>query len=924
MKYSLLSVFLFSFLAAFSQNIPANEGGIRCGADAAYFASLTKGGSWHHKTTSTFTSLASFPSYAIVDCGKFRLYYEDLITSNPQEGFSDVTLGAIRRNNLCNVLTYIQSVFDFSSIPSGNPIRIHVSESYAALNPLPVGYGFLARGGPYHPAGPGITNGFVFDFTNTGVDPNPGDYHGDLVVNYGGYTWYPSGTSYVMHSFTFQDNDAAPFVNCRIDLNRTLLHEMGHILGFLSFINYVGGFPGSVAGGNLFSGMDYNIMKGNVFPGYSLSKLVLGTTASPYINPLYATDTNALNRNDLWLNNLTASDNHPVFSESRNFIGSDLMGSLVSHLEDNGWAYSNQQRHSPGYHPRYIMAPTAILGDKSRQYTKGEIQNFHNLGYNLASAYMSTSGATITNHTPYSKKMARYNYNLYNLDFAETLPADYTMTNNIGSSITINLLTDTTVTDADGDPISVMPGSLFNLRGCGNGGNNHNLLTLGSGGSSITYTPRPNFYGRAQFGFNLWDGKEKGSYVIYTIDVAKGTAVSTPPGSNLVLNGGFEEGSEVKLLATAENIPNTTFFMDGHWTNLLSQDFSDAQPYSFYAAPYIDYSNISSLIKNSNISCTGTTYTEFAGGGGYGSFPETWPAYHPMSIDSSDRYKMFWGYGYSYFYLGDSARHCHKYTVEFDYFDGDTSSIVPGSALTFTFGFVNAPFDVTPSIAGPAAIPFVYSFDKSITVDTVWHHATIHFTYCADTSSAIFCLRALSTGCMLMENLSLIEDTTITPLVVSITDTITGLSNRLTASINNIGCGYTYLWNTGATTPAITVTATTAPVTYTVTATDGCGSTSQTITIANFALGTPGENPAKFAIYPNPAGKSFIISGSFAINSNLQVQITDMSGRAVGSKHLLYNGSPMEIQTDLPNGVYIVKLTDAAGNKDQQRLVICK
>ena len=146
---NLLTVFMiisFSSIGAFGQK-PAvtktpdllSRHPQACGADAGYFASLIpasakKGG----KTTSGITPLGSFPSYAIVNCGKFRLYYEDLITSNPQEGFSDLTLGATRRNTLCDVLTYLQNVFDFSAVPAGNPIRLHVSQSFGTLYPLPV------------------------------------------------------------------------------------------------------------------------------------------------------------------------------------------------------------------------------------------------------------------------------------------------------------------------------------------------------------------------------------------------------------------------------------------------------------------------------------------------------------------------------------------------------------------------------------------------------------------------------------------------------------------------------------------------------------------------------------------------------------------------------------------------------------------
>ncbi|MBK8703283.1 MAG: hypothetical protein IPN33_06425 [Saprospiraceae bacterium] len=96
---------------------------------------------------------------------------------------------------------------------------------------------------------------------------------------------------------------------------------------------------------------------------------------------------------------------------------------------------------------------------------------------------------------------------------------------------------------------------MTNIRGWETAANN-NYNQLDFVDQTITYTPRPNFYGRAQFGFKLFDGKEAGSYHIYTIDVLRGTnnLAGCAPGSNLILNGDLEEGTEVKQLGVIESV----------------------------------------------------------------------------------------------------------------------------------------------------------------------------------------------------------------------------------------------------------------------------------------------------------------------------------------------------------------------------------
>lgn len=766
---------------------------------------------------------SSFEAQAIDTCGKFRVFYEDLLSTNPHVGFGDPTLGATRRSTYCAVLSYIQSVFDFSNIPSSDLICLYVAKSYApsAGSLAPRGTTFYAEASPYYiiPSGGGVVNGYVNDYMRSGSNPNPGSYHACIMVNFD--STYSDDTSKTT-VINYQNDYTATFVNCNVDLFSTLLHETTHAMGWLSLLQflpttgayYQSNMTPSFSFPNVVTSLDTAIYVGSVYPSTSLTKLI---GAGYTIN----TGTNA--NNNYWLNNKPAPDNYPVLSGNTLFPSSTyetstpgLTGSYGSHLDDQMMSYSVRQRISPGDNQNYVMGPSGAPGRLFRTYTKAELLSIAQiLHINFTSSFSTANASMLSNHTPFSKKMAGYaSYFSDSIElFPDTVTHDYQMVNN-GGSLTINLYNDNTLTDADGDSIHVMPGTLINFRGCGNGGNNHAQLTLSNNNKTITYTPRANFFGRAQFGFSAWDGKEKGSYVIYTIDVAKGSNVSYTPGNNMVLNGDFEEGTETRTVAL-DTIPNTTdeyyYIREG---KMLGINFSDSHPFDYFTNPKRYGAGI--MVHNAHIECIGTHFTSEAGS-------TAWPAWVGGAIDNpsgaptgGERYQMF-AFDSAFYSLYAPVKKCNHYTLEFDAVLRTGAS---PQSFAFTIGFADTVIGTGRGI-GPS---LKYYFDTSINLSASWQHITIPFWYCGADSAKLLNIisHVLLENYVFLDNISLKQDLTPPSLTATINATRqSSCMTLLTPVISNGACNITHKWSTGATTATISVSSNTSG-TYRDTISDGC------------------------------------------------------------------------------------------------------
>lgn len=335
-----------------------------CGLDTAFIKKsiIDTNGIHPHGHLTPYTAASMFSAAAIDTCGSgiFAVYYED-IEGATGIGFDDPTIvgastiGQIRRNTFCMVLSYIESVFDFSLIPTTNPIRIHVNQAYAPVTGFfaPPGTGFLATGSPTFPAIPPfpIENGNVHRYVTTGIDiVDPDAYHAEIHVNFD--MVYSSPTTGV--GISYHNDGATPVLSCETDLYSTLLHEMTHSMGWLSFVAFPlpGVPPGTpitpamvndltpflpfFGGADIYTSIDYSVHVGTIFPTTTLSKLVIGPPTAPTLN-LAATAPNINCNNNYWINDNHASvNNQPVFSGQLvpTWMTDMVIPSYLNHLDD--------------------------------------------------------------------------------------------------------------------------------------------------------------------------------------------------------------------------------------------------------------------------------------------------------------------------------------------------------------------------------------------------------------------------------------------------------------------------------------------------------------------------------------------------------------------------------------------------------------
>jgi hypothetical protein len=745
-----------------------------------------------------------YPAAGIITCGKFKVYYDD-VAYTTGGGFDEPGgIGSTRRNTMCAVLTYIESVYDFGNIPSGQYIRLHVDSSYTHTYHSPdkanIGFGAPFFNRPL-PTGT-IANGFIYDYIHTGSDPMPGNWHGEVQFNFDSLTvvdYFKSVSSgNLVVAVDFQ-NGLGAVQACQYDGFSTFLHMVSHALGYYGMKNVV---HGGIWSTGVYTSLDTAARTGTM-------PLSTSTWASDPLTPAYLTGAYAW-----WM------DNSPLPYRIPMFLGHFQTAYMLN-------------RPGSGKIENFVMRDNLIPGLMYRQYTKEELKLGNKiLGYAFNPTLFSGSSSSAlyyNNRRPWCSKNFDYylargmTYNPFH--FQDTINADFTITNNIGATLVINLSADTSLHDDDGDLLSVVPATLVNIRGCGVNGNNHNALVLSNGNKTITFTPRPNFYGRAQFIFTVFDGKEEGTRRIYTIDVLKGTNVNVPVGQNLVLNGDNEMGTEVKMLDSFEHVPySASPFIGSPTENGMETRegtfFNDAQPYS--NPP---------VIRNSRVECFDALHVPTTFGTTYGSFPWAWDTigyWWDIGCHYTVRYPDApSGKGNRYAYadfpslynLGDSVRKCHSYLLEFDAF----RTIIPRSDLgsCFTYPLVDTIYvgftDGTHLVKTTAfdaykSYPIPYATSDKINNKT-WTHLNIPFNYCSDTAKNVLYIkvgrsRAFEYGypngfnvpnyhaSFLIDNVSLKE----IPLTVKITDTlIEACIHKLTATPNiPSSCGpyYIYTWTT--------------------------------------------------------------------------------------------------------------------------------
>jgi hypothetical protein len=116
----------------------------------------------------------------------------------------------------------------------------------------------------------------------------------------------------------------------------------------------------------------------------------------------------------------------------------------------------------------------------------------------------------------------------------------------------------------------------------------------------------------------------------------------------------------------------------------------------------------------------------------------------------------------------------------------------------------------------------------------------------------------------------------------------------------------------GATSNSYTATVTTGIYTVTVTDTNGCAGTSAPFDASTLNI-VEVKGPDNMVIYPNPATGILHIDAPMPVNATLFVP----DGRIVG-KYL--NTKEIDL-TPLPDGIYLIRVTDAAGNLQRIKMI---
>lgn len=724
-----------------------------CGATASYFQSLAVDNSQGNTAFrgGAATGPSSFPANAKVRCGKFELYYEDLLPGNPAAGFGDPTSGLIRRNTLCAVLTYVQGIVNFSNIPANKPIRIQVLQSYSTQNPAPLNTQFYAFAGPFRALNATTpVGGFVRDYTVSGTDPAPGFFHAQMKVN---FDQIVDANGYGSPIF-WQDDATSALAKCKLDLYSVLLHERTHFMGWISLIDYASSNMPNANGP--FSRMDNSIHIGNP------NRIAGGPNPLPLTKLI---NNNILNTSyapggDMWLDGTAPPENVPVFSGEPLALLPMMNGSntapykssFVSHLDDLPMNWPVRNRVSPGEQFRFVMSPFGLNGISKREYTKHEVKALGSiLGYSYTSSYSSSNAIMLANKVPYSTRMigaAMNNYfPIWENNQPDKVTPDFTITNN-GTPLTINVGTRPEFIDPDGDPKSVKPGSLINFRGCGNGGNNHNQLSVSPNGQIITYTPRPNFVGLAQFGFTLWDGKEKGTFVLYTIKVNAGTNITLPTSGEMVLNGGFEEGTEVTRFGADESIDNTTV-ADIYIGKLQNIHFSDSHP-ADWLSNVLGFSG-GIYINNTSRNC-GSTFlstTTYSYGDATNSCTPVgsqWLMQPPVEMLNGERYKAL-RTSHAFLKLVKHVLPNMNYVLEFDAYDASNNGMAPIGGISFTTeATANLNTLNRQQSLSPSTVHDITSFTSIISGTGVWKHFIINLVYSGTTPADILVIQAKLQG----------------------------------------------------------------------------------------------------------------------------------------------------------------------------------
>ncbi|MCX6273298.1 MAG: SBBP repeat-containing protein, partial [Bacteroidetes bacterium] len=733
----------------------------------------------------------SFPALLIFHCNEhFNVYFEDDldtgIDSTQDDGFHYNTLiGKVRRATLCAALDLITNTID---IPNGVVLDLHVGKSYSPTHPAnllpPNPVRWMAKASPIfdsasfnQPGGQGIYNGYMFDHIVSGIDPDANYYDATICVNFD-YYYLPntgggvSSPAHVPCNFWDDYTDSIIYSGIpiagnseRFDLFTVLLHQMTHDLGFISNIHED---PSSLLPAtpfNCFTKYDYtslfyNSSASQVPQPANLLHLVTAPGGNPIINPLVSLPS-SLRVDKIWLNALGKPYNHPVYASK--YFNSSNCGNVdsttnylfLSHLDYHKYAFPEMAQYSPGFLPHYLMAPDFHLNEVVQFWSNAELRELEVLGYTLINPFpvltLNNPPFTTAFATATTQPITIVPFQTNNISFPEEISPQYTLQNNNTPSFPVTSFLNITITDAvlglhdpENDTITVDTASVFGIRGVSSGGNNHNLLIIDATQTTFTYTPVPGYHGLAQFGFRATDGIETGALIIVTIEVLPGNTYTLNPGNEMIINGNFEDGTEVRQRLVSPGKYYTSLnneCIDGEF--YLGTHFCGGHPYSYLsnilgsvAGEIIDKALTSVYDADNQI-----PYPIFGHVSNTHSIGQIGSNYNPAPLLPSptinERYHILRG-DRNYSLLINPVKSCHDYMFECDINLTSTFLGLPAnfSPRKMTLEFIREPVDYNNPVVLQSIIIDITP-PTNYDPDTQWIHIARPVKYCDTLTSTI-------------------------------------------------------------------------------------------------------------------------------------------------------------------------------------------
>ncbi|MEY4927096.1 MAG: hypothetical protein RI894_1532, partial [Bacteroidota bacterium] len=783
----------------------------------------------------------------------FIVYYEDATITGQQTGFYDPIDGLARRTVLERVLGYVKSQF---SIADNANIEIYLYRSLVpAIFPAnPICHDFLAAAYPIAPGDSptsGVYKNNMYRHITEGHDPDSDQYDGFMIVNFDRVATLP--ITYYTGTDLLNPNP------CDLDLFMLLLHEMGHNLGFYSLIQKNASNQAVSTYPSIFSLFDWHFLHtGDIKTTAEMNKFVTGTLTAPQINP----DVNAgtapepLKYGNIWLYKQGGSNIHsPSSGDNQSSVSLPTQFNQpmtnTSHLDNNQTSFTNRLQFSPGFAPAYIMNSGMAPADAARQFSPQELRIFAQLGYTIN----PTVSPNLTNHPPHNTKVQEtaiyehidppgvfgliHNYfdacSSQHRDqetfFAEREGAvtPWVLNYLLPTRTTIIQLSQLGVADSDGDLVSIAPNSFYVIQGscCGN------AITHTT--SSITVTAGEYYHGLIQVGFRLYDGKDVGDFTTLTVKVTPSTHTSYP--ANLVLNGDYEAGTEVKTGLTFNDfqnspIPNSPqqFIREAQYCR--GRIFADAHP--FFSTSWI-YAGSGVVTKNSAFAqtCRGgawrsnpfgyilTSTPSSTTGGGY-AIPDPTPT-------GGNRFDI--GYEF-YSTLVKPMEKCKVYKLKCQLNTNILAGATSGQETPMTIYFLPTANCDYYSSANP-----VFQTTWNVPANSSWQDIEHIFKFCPNSATALpayYMVIYANEQHITIDNISLEEVVNPPPMTVVLSAPATTVGQSawlpITATVNPPGCALHYQWSlpAGSTDPCLTSgtcpTITVSPAvntTYTVTVTSG-------------------------------------------------------------------------------------------------------